>query len=174
MIEQIVRQLEELIREAASLQDPYVRSLCSVCRYPCCARVEYLFSEKDILFLKLSGRSSPRRRGRKRRKGCVHLLPSGCRLVPEDRPLACHRYLCPQLKAKMHERDPGLVQSLEGIFRKMDALQSRLWNAYLVKIRSGEPFPFGKAVKGANRNPPRSRPAEAPYKPNESLHSEIP
>ena len=150
MLKQIIRQLEDMIGETAALQTPYVLPTCSVCRSPCCARVEYLFSEKDILFLKLSGRSSPRRRERKRGKGCVHLLPSGCRLEPGSRPLACHRYLCPELKMRMNECEAGLVRRLEEGFRKMDELQARLWSEYLINTRAGASFPSGKRVRKTN------------------------
>ena len=174
MLKQIIRQLEDMIGETAALQSPYVQSACPRCKAPCCERVGYLFSEKDILFLKLSGRSSPRRRGRKRGKGCVHLLPSGCRLEPGSRPLACHRYLCPDLKMEMNGHEADLVERLEEGFRKMDELQARLWSEYLIHIRASAPFPSGKQVRKTDLQFLQAGPGGSQKRPNESLDWEIP
>ncbi len=59
MISETVDKIENLISEGTALQREYVVRLCFKCEAPCCTRVHYLFSEKDILFLRLSGGWGP-------------------------------------------------------------------------------------------------------------------
>ena len=56
MVWEIVRRIEVLLSEAVNLQKDYVGRVCVECETPCCTRVHYLFNDKDVLFLKLSGR----------------------------------------------------------------------------------------------------------------------
>jgi len=63
MVSETVGKIEGLLSEAVDLQKDYVKRICVQCESPCCSRVHYLFNDKDILFLKLSGR---KRRWKKR------------------------------------------------------------------------------------------------------------
>jgi hypothetical protein len=78
--EKTVKKLESLIFEVAALQKDCVEMVCARCKSPCCERVNYLFGEKDILFLKLSGRKDIWRKNGIQKKGCRLLGISGCTL----------------------------------------------------------------------------------------------
>ena len=78
--EKTARKLETLIFEVAALQKDCVEMVCAHCKSPCCERVGYLFGEKDVLFLKLSGRKQVWRKNGIRKKGCGLLGPLGCTL----------------------------------------------------------------------------------------------
>jgi hypothetical protein len=98
MVLPIVRKIEAMLSEAAALQKTYVTEICPRCASPCCTRVHYLFSEKDLIFLRLSGRSPRWRRDVFRKKGCWFLGEDGCTLDPEERPFICLRHICSRLE----------------------------------------------------------------------------
>ena len=122
-----VKKVESLVSEVAALQKAYVEQLCPDCDAPCCKKVRYLFSEKDILFLNLSGRKRRWRRENLKKKGCWFLGPVGCILEPISRPFICHRYICIDLGTEMNRRDPGLITVLREKFRVIDMLRSQMW-----------------------------------------------
>jgi hypothetical protein len=130
-LDQVARKIEGLLSELISLQRDHVAAVCSACESPCCERVEHLFDEKDMIYAKVFlGQDVPRRK-QKRSKGCAFLSANGCRLAPEVRPFACHRYLCSELKAEMTRREPALPQILNKKFRAVEALRGKLWREYL-------------------------------------------
>jgi hypothetical protein len=131
MVLKTSKKIEDLITQVAALQSNYVREFCAQCDDPCCARVHYLFSEKDLLYLRISGRKYRWRRETLKSKGCWFLAPEGCTLDPLSRPFICHRYLCPGLEAEMEKRQPGLTRTLQKKFKLIDSLRSRLWSEYL-------------------------------------------
>ncbi len=131
MVAETVGRIEELIWEAVACQTPYVTRICPRCKSPCCLRVHYLFSDKDIIFLKSSGRPPKWRREAFQKKGCWFLGESGCTLDPLSRPFLCHTYLCEDLKGAMDEADPGIIVALENRFNEISELRSRLWSEYL-------------------------------------------
>jgi hypothetical protein len=128
---QVARKIEALLSDLISLQRDHVAVVCSACDSPCCERVEYLFDEKDMIYAKVFlGQEVPRRK-QKRNGGCAFLSENGCRLAPEVRPFACHRYLCSALEAEMTRKEPGLPQILNKKFRAVEALRGQLWKEYL-------------------------------------------
>jgi hypothetical protein len=131
MVPETVKSIEGLLSEVAALQKEYVDRVCGVCKSPCCKRVHYLFNEKDIIFLKLSGRKHKWRRESFKQKGCWFLGPSGCTLDPESRPFICNRYLCGDLRMEMKGHDPDLIAVLDEKFKTIDTLRSQLWGEYL-------------------------------------------
>ena len=56
MVSETISKIEGLLSEAVDLQRDYVKRICVGCEAPCCTRVHYLFNEKDVLFLNLTGR----------------------------------------------------------------------------------------------------------------------
>jgi len=108
-----------------------VKRICVECESPCCSRVHYLFNEKDILFLKLSGRKSRWRRELFTRKGCWFLGEQGCTLDPEQRPFICHTYICDNLKTAMSRHDSELPGFLAEKFKVIGEMRSQLWAEYL-------------------------------------------
>ncbi|MBW2345380.1 MAG: hypothetical protein JRF53_15530, partial [Deltaproteobacteria bacterium] len=108
MVSETVNKIESLLSEIIALQKNYVERICAECEAPCCSRVSYLFSEKDILFLKLSGRERRWKREILKKKGCWFLGDHGCILDPECRPFICHHYICSDLEMEMKRHDPGL------------------------------------------------------------------
>ncbi len=92
MVKETVSKIEGLLSEAVDLQKDYVERICGECEAPCCSRVHYLFNEKDILFLKLSGRKRRWKGEIFTKKGCWFLGEHGCILAPECRPFICHTY----------------------------------------------------------------------------------
>jgi hypothetical protein len=128
---QVAKKIEGLLSELISLQRYHVAAVCSACKSPCCERVEHLFDEKDVIYAKVFlGQDVPRRK-RKRNGGCPFLSARGCRLAPQVRPFACHRYLCSELEEEMTRKDPGLPQILNKKFRALEALRGQLWREYL-------------------------------------------
>ncbi|MFC1828537.1 hypothetical protein ACFL0O_02875 [Thermodesulfobacteriota bacterium] len=123
--------LEDMLSEVRELQKDFVALICPACPVPCCTKVNYLFCEKDILFFKLSGRNSRRRRKASEKKGCRFLGPDGCILDPKSRPFICHRYICSDLEEEIKKQQPGLLIGLREKFKLIDELRSRMWAAYL-------------------------------------------
>jgi len=131
----VVTRIEKLLSEAVEIQKDYVALICPKCLGPCCAKVNFLFCEKDALFLKLSGR--PRwRREAFRKNGCQFLGPAGCTLDPKSRPFTCHRYICPDLEKEIKRQHPDLLIALEKKFKAIDKLRSQMWAKYLEKRMS--------------------------------------
>ena len=131
MVSETVRKIEGLLTETVDLQRDYVKRICVECEAPCCSRVHYLFNDKDILFLRLSGRRSRWKREIFTRKGCWFFGEQGCTLDPECRPFICHTYICDNLKMDMNRCDSGLIALLEGKFKVIGEMRSQLWAEYL-------------------------------------------
>ena len=131
MVSETVSKIEGLLFEVVDLQKKYVERICAGCEAPCCLRVHYLYNEKDIIFLRLSGRERRWRRAIFKKKGCWFLGEQGCILDPECRPFICHRYICSDLETEMKRHDPGLVAVLHGKFKVIDEMRSQLWAEYL-------------------------------------------
>ncbi len=131
MVSETVSKIEDLLSEAVDLQKDYVERICVECEAPCCSRVHYLFNEKDVLFLKLSGRKRRWKREIFTRKGCWFLGEQGCTLDPKSRPFICHTYTCDALKMEMKRCDSGLIALLEGTFKIIGEMRSQLWAEYL-------------------------------------------
>ncbi len=131
MVSETVNKIECLLSEIIALQKNYVERICSRCETPCCSRVHYLFNEKDILFLRLSGREKRWKREILKKKGCWFLGEQGCILDPECRPFICHHYICSDLEMEMKRHDPGLLTLLGGKFKVIDEMRSQLWAEYL-------------------------------------------
>lgn len=129
--EKTVEKLEVLILEVAALQKDCVAAVCVHCKSPCCERVGYLYGEKDILFLKLSGRKEIWRKNGIRKKGCWLLGPFGCTLGPGSRPFICHHYICHDLEMEMRSSTSGLLSLLREKFETIAMLRSRMWAEYL-------------------------------------------
>lgn len=111
-----VARIAALIHEAAELQRPFVERLCGRCASPCCLRVHYLYDAGDIRFMTLAGIRRQWKGSAFSRKGCWFLGETGCGLEPLARPLFCHSYLCPELRAAMADADPSLLPALESLF----------------------------------------------------------
>lgn len=131
MVSETVDKIEGLLSEAVALQKEYVKRICSKCESPCCSRVHYLYNDKDVLFLKLSGRERRWRRKSLTKKGCWFLGEQGCILDLESRPFICHTYLCDDLKTEMDKCDPEILVALKRKFKRIDGLRSQLWAEYL-------------------------------------------
>ena len=131
MVSEIVSSMERLLLEIVDFQKSYVELICAECEAPCCSRVSYLFNEKDILFLKLSGRERRWKREILKKKGCWFLGDHGCILDPECRPFICHHYICSDLEMEMNRHDPGLIAVLREKFKIIDEMRSQLWTEYL-------------------------------------------
>ena len=127
----VVTSIERMLSEVVELQKDYVALICPKCLGPCCAKVNFLFCEKDILFFKLSGRRSRWRREASKKKGCRFLGPDGCILDPKSRPFTCHRYICPDLEKEIKKQQPDLCIALEKKFKAIDELRSQMWAVYL-------------------------------------------
>ncbi len=125
------KKLESLIFEVAALQRDCVQMVCVRCKSPCCERVGYLFGEKDILFLKLSGRKQIWRKNGIQKKGCWLLGNSGCILELGSRPFICHHYICHDLETKMRSLNSGILPLLQQKFKAIHMLRSRMWAEYL-------------------------------------------
>jgi len=135
MVFETVERIRSLIDQAAELQEPYVRRICPRCEDPCCARVHYLFTEKDIIYLKLSGRQQTWRRQGAMKKGCWFLSDKGCTLSSDARPFICHSYLCEDLKSAMTKDAPALLSHLREIFKEIGMLRGQMWTEYLEEAR---------------------------------------
>jgi hypothetical protein len=132
MVSETVDRIGSLISQAAELQRPHVEQVCAECKAPCCARVHYLYTEKDILYLRLSGRQQTWRRDGFMKKGCWFLGPEGCSLDLHSRPFICHSYICPDLEAAIiRESGPGVMAQLREMFRVIGMLRGRMWAEYL-------------------------------------------
>ena len=131
MVSETISKIEGLLSEAVVLQKDYVERICVECEAPCCTRVHYLFNEKDVLFLKLSGRKRRWRREIVTKRGCWFLGEQGCTLDPKCRPFICHTYLCDDLKMEMKRCDSGLIALLEGKLKVIGEMRSQLWAEYL-------------------------------------------
>ena len=131
MVDETIKQINTLIIEVVEFQKDYVSKVCPLCLHPCCMRVAYLYSDKDILFLKLSGKKQPRKRQLPGRKGCGFLGPSGCILDFLSRPFICHKYICTDLETAINREEPELLKILEDKFILIDEMRSRLWSEYL-------------------------------------------
>ncbi len=131
MLSETVKKIEDLISEVAKLQNEYVVRVCPGCKATCCTRVHYLFTEKDILFLRLSGQKQGCTRETFSKKGCRFLGQTGCTLGPKSRPFICHHYICPDLETEIKRCDPGLMGDLETKFRLVDLLRGQMWSEYL-------------------------------------------
>jgi len=133
MSPQTVTRMESMLSEVMEMQKDYVAKICPDCPDPCCTRVSYLFCEKDILFLRLSGRKPVRRREAYKKKGCSFLGPMGCILDAKSRPFMCHRYICPDLEREMQKQKPGLLMALKKKIKAMDEMRSQMWAEYLTR-----------------------------------------
>lgn len=135
MVSEIVGRIGSLIHEAARIQRPHVERVCPSCKDPCCARVHYLYTEKDILYLKLSGSKQVWRREGFMKKGCWFLGPAGCSLNIQSRPLICHSYICPALEAAIREGGPTVVEQLRETYKAIGMLRGQMWAEYLDETR---------------------------------------
>jgi len=131
MVSETVDRIGSLISQAAGLQRPHVDMVCPACKEPCCTRVHYLYTEKDILYLRLSGFKQTWRGKGAMKKGCWFLGSEGCSLDLHSRPFICHTYICPDLEAAIRESAPGLMDELRETFRIVGMLRSRMWAEYL-------------------------------------------
>ena len=131
MVYTIVKRIETVLKEVIQLQSYYVLKICTRCLYPCCRRVGYLYSDKDIMFLKLSGKDPIRKIQGRGNKGCTFLGSEGCLLDSLSRPFICHKYLCAELKTAMNEENPEILNALEERFKLIDEMRSRMWTEYL-------------------------------------------
>ena len=131
MVSEIVSSMEKLLLEVVDFQKSYVERICAECEAPCCSRVSYLFNEKDILFLKLSGRERRWKREILKKKGCWFFGDHGCILDPECRPFICHHYICSDLETEMKRHDSGLLALLGRKFKVIHEMRSQLWAEYL-------------------------------------------
>ncbi|MCP4579647.1 MAG: hypothetical protein GY846_25530 [Deltaproteobacteria bacterium] len=129
--EKTAKKLEAMIFEVVALQKDCVEAVCAHCKSPCCGRVGYLFGEKDILFLKLTGRKEKWRKNGIRKKGCRFVGPFGCTLEPGSRPFICHHYICSDLEAEMKRSESGLLPLLQEKFKTINMLRSQMWAEYL-------------------------------------------
>ena len=129
--EKTAKRLETLIFEVVALQKDSVEIVCAHCTSPCCERVNHLFGEKDVLFLKLSGRKERWRKNGTRKKGCRLLGPFGCTLESGSRPFICHHYICPDLEAEIQRSEAGVLPLLQEKFKLIDTLRSQMWAEYL-------------------------------------------
>ena len=135
MVSETVGKIERLLSETVALQKEYVERMCFKCEAPCCSRVHYLYNDKDIIFLKLSGREHRWRRESFTKKGCWFLGEQGCILDLKSRPFICHSYLCDDLKTEMKKCDPGIIVALKTKFKGIDEMRSQLWAEYLDEKR---------------------------------------
>jgi len=131
MVSETVGKIENLLSETVDLQRDYVKRICVECEATCCARVHYLFNEKDVLFLELSGRKRRWKRELFTKKGCWFLGEQGCVLDPKSRPFICHTYLCDDLRMEMKRCDSGLMALLDGKLRGIGEMRNQLWVEYL-------------------------------------------
>ena len=113
------------------MQRPYVQLVCPACKNSCCARVHYLFGEKDILYLRLSGTRQNWRREAFTKKGCWFLGPTGCSLDLHARPFICHSYICPDLESAIRENSAETLAQLREMFRIVGLLRGQMWAEYL-------------------------------------------
>jgi len=126
-IRECVLGIEELLAAVIAIQRPHVLCVCAACPEPCCARVQHLFDEKDIFFLRLSGRKADVKRGSRKGLGCLHHTRTGCSLDPMARPFSCHRYLCEPLAQSIARSGPAILTELHGRLDDLDRLRSLLW-----------------------------------------------
>jgi len=127
----VVGKIHDFLHDVILLQRDHVARVCSSCDDPCCNRVQHLFDEKDMIFGKvIFNRKVPRKRGRGK-MGCPFQSPTGCILLPMERPFICHRYLCKELEGEMARQEPGLPSMLAEKFRVLEDLRGQLWRAYL-------------------------------------------
>ncbi len=143
----VTGEIDRLLSEVILLQQDYVARTCPVCDAPCCSRVWLIFDEKDIIFARVFLKREITRRGLIRKRGCPFLSPTGCRLEPKSRPFACHRYLCPSLKEKMAQQEPGLIKGLNQRFCTLEDLRGRLWKEYLVALPEADGHKHPKPTK---------------------------
>jgi hypothetical protein len=134
---EIVTKIESLLTETVSMQKDYVERVCAACETSCCLRVHYLFNEKDIFFLRLSGRELSWRRELLTKKGCWFLGEQGCILDPGYRPFICHTYICHDLEMEMNRCDPGLMAVLDEKFKIIGRMRSLLREEYLLAKNAG-------------------------------------
>jgi hypothetical protein len=134
---EIVTKIESLLTETVSMQKDYVERVCAACETSCCLRVHYLFNEKDIFFLRLSGRELSWRRELLTKKGCWFLGEQGCILDPGYRPFICHTYICHDLEMEMNRCDPGLMAVLDEKFKIIGRMRSLLREEYLSAKNAG-------------------------------------
>ncbi len=138
MVSETVDKIGTLIRQAAERQRPYVERVCAGCKAPCCERVHYLYTEKDILYLRLSGLKQTWRREGFMKKGCWFLGPSGCSLDLHSRPFICHSYICSELEGAIRESGPTVMDELRETFRVIGMLRGQMWAEYLDETRRRE------------------------------------
>ena len=127
-LEEVVTRIERLLSQVAGLQGDCVARVCPVCTEPCCTRVHYVFSDKDLLFLRLSGRKQVWRGEAIQAKGCWFLGAGGCILEPEARPLLCHSYICPDLEREMIKQDADLMTALREKLTVIGEMRSLMWD----------------------------------------------
>jgi hypothetical protein len=138
MVFEISRKIEQSLIRIAHIQGPYVRRVCPRCEAPCCSRIRYLYDEKDLMFIRISGQKvNPRKRDR-HRTGCSFLAHAGCVLEPLARPFTCHRYVCPELEKEMGGKGSPVMVLLSEEIRFIDHLRSALWEAYLEAALKGD------------------------------------
>ena len=131
MVSTIIKRIESLLKEIIQVQSYYVSKICPRCLDPCCGRVGYLYSDKDIIFLRLSGRKTLRKIQGHGKKGCCFLGQGGCLLDALSRPFICHQYMCSELKAAINEDNPEILNELEYRFNIINEKRSRMWTEYL-------------------------------------------
>jgi hypothetical protein len=138
MVYTIIKRIETVLKEINQLQSYYVSKICTRCLHPCCRRVGYLYSDKDIIFLKFSGRKTVRKTKGGSKKGCRFLSPRGCLLDPLSRPFICHKYICSELQTLISEDNPEILCELEEKFKIIDEMRSWMWSEYLDSVMRGE------------------------------------
>jgi hypothetical protein len=142
MVCETIDRIGSLVVQAAELQRPCVERICPECKDPCCSRVHYLYTEKDILYLRLSGRRQTWRREGFMKKGCWFLGSKGCSLDLHSRPFICHSYICPDLESAIRESGPEVMSQLRELFRLIGMLRRQMWSEYLDESRDGKRQPI--------------------------------
>jgi hypothetical protein len=130
----VVYEIDRILTEVIAIQHPYVVKICPLCPAPCCGKVQHLFDEKDLVYARVSSRPEITRRRSGRQRGCAFLKAGGCGLQPLSRPFACHRYLCPALKASISSHSPPILDELIEKLSMLEGLRSKLFEAYLESI----------------------------------------
>jgi|GEM_PF-2628608 len=130
-VRETLKELDLSLSEVILIQRGHVEKVCAMCSECCCKKIQFLFDENDVIFLRLTGERPPPRKVSGKKNGCRFLSPGGCILSPKARPFVCHRFICPALELAMEKEEPGVLMKLRERFERLEMLRSRLWREYL-------------------------------------------
>jgi hypothetical protein len=127
-LRKLALQISALQKQMRQLFAPVAPALCSACTTRCCSGmpIEGWFTAEDYFAYRMLYDEPTALKAHEPTWGsCSFLLPDGCSLPEDMRPLACVKVNCPPLNRALEER--GDIAEFKRFCSELDDIQTKLW-----------------------------------------------